>query len=190
MNEELAQCYFSQWMQFEEGMDNVICVTNTIECFRGKDDIWGPAVARNQELPAVYAISNMNRLVTYDGDKPWTNYTPTIVQYGSQDKWIWAKRKPTEPWAACLYPKTNIGFGVFSPVAADNVWNMGWVPKCKEADKAGGTEYSAPTMHFAPIANWKLGCDTKRTFRYWIIIGLLNDIREKVYKLHKQYPKG
>ena len=190
MNEELAKCTFSQWMQFEEGMKNVIRVTNTIECFRDKDDIWGSAVAVSQELPAVYAIRNMSRMVIYDGDKPWTNAPPNLVRYKSKDQWIWTKQKPTEPWAACVHPKTNIGFGVYSPAGANNIWNMGWTGRRKEADEKGGTEYSASTMHFASIAQWKLDRDTKRTFCYWIIIGQLDDIRSQVYQLHKQYPEG
>ncbi len=188
MNEELAKCYFSQWMQYEEGMDNVVRVTNTVECFRDKNDLWGPPVNASQELPAVYAIRNLSRLVIYDGDNPWTDDTPTKVQYGPNDHWIWVKRRPTEPWAACVDPKTNIGFGVYSPAGAGNTWNMGWVPKGKRQDKARGTEYSGPTMHFAPLANWKLGYDTHRTFRYWIIIGHLKDIRARVYELHRRYP--
>jgi hypothetical protein len=163
-------------------------VTNTIECFRDKDDIWGAGVSVSQELPAVYAIRNMNKMVIYDGDKPWTNDGLTTVRYGVKDNWIWSKQKPSEAWAACLYPKTNSGFGVYSPAGAGNVWNMGWTPKGEKADKAGGTEYSGSTMHFAPIAKWKLGRDTKRTFRYWIIIGGLDDIREKVYRLRGRYP--
>ncbi|MCF7956199.1 MAG: hypothetical protein K9M75_10380, partial [Phycisphaerae bacterium] len=36
MDEELAKCWFHQRMRFEDGFDNVIRVTNTIECFRDK----------------------------------------------------------------------------------------------------------------------------------------------------------
>jgi hypothetical protein len=182
MNEEEAKCYFSQWIQFEEGMDNVIRVTNTIECFRDKDDLWGTARTRSQELPAVYAIRNMSQMIIYNGDEPWTNDKLTIVKYGLKDKWIWTKQKPTEPWAACVYPDTNIGFGVYSPAGNGNTWNMGWV------GKANGTEYSGPTMHFAPIAQWKLDHNTKRTYHYWIIIGELEEIRNRVYQLHKLSP--
>ena len=181
MTEEIAQCYFHQSMQFEDGMDNVICVTNKIECFRDENDIWGEAASRNQELPAVYLIKNMNRLVIYDGDKPWQNDKLTDVTYGPDDKWIWVRRKPTEPWAACVNPVTNIGLGVYSPEGSGNTWNMGWV------GKPTGTEYDAATMHFAPINNWSLGRDTVKEFKYWIIIGELDNIRVRVYELHKKY---
>ncbi len=187
MNEELAKCTFSQQMQFEESMDNVVRVTNSIECFRDPNDLWGPAVPNSQELPAVYAIRNLSRLVIYDDDKPWTRDAMTTVKYGPKDTWIWAHRKPTEPWAACVDPKTNIGFGVYSPVCAGNTWNMGWTGKGKNNSK--GTEYSASTMHFAPLATWKLDRDTERTYRYWIIIGHINDIRDRAYQLHKKYSK-
>ena len=125
----------------------------------------------------------------YDGDKPWTNGAVTTVKYKPVDKWIWTRQKPTEPWAACLYPKTDLGFGVYSPECANSIWNMGWTGRGKDADKKGGTEYSAPTMHFAPLADWKLERNSKRTFRYWIIIGNLKDIRSRVHQLAKLYPE-
>ncbi|MCF7954477.1 MAG: hypothetical protein K9M75_01620, partial [Phycisphaerae bacterium] len=163
--------------------DNVIRVTNTIECFRDKDDMWGAAVDRAQELPAVYAIRDMSKMVYYDGDKPWTNGQLSTLKYGPKDTWIWAKRKPTEPWAACVYPDKNIGFAVYSPQCAGTTWNMGHVGKAK------GTEYSSATMHFAPLAKWELGHKTMKKYTYWIIIGELKDIRSKVYKLHKKHGK-
>ena len=184
MDEELAQCYFSQTIQFEKDLPNVIRVTNTIECFRDPNDIWGPAVNRSQEVPAVYAVRNMSKMVIYDGDKPWQNDTLTPILYGPEDKWIWTKQNPTEPWAACVYPETGFGFGLYSPIAANHTWNMGWV------GKGAGTEYSSATMHFAPIVQWKLGPQTCKTYSYWIIVGKLEDIRENVYRLHTLYPAG
>ena len=182
MTEEIAKCYFHQTMQFEDGMDNVICVTNKIECFRDADDLWDETLSRNQELPAVYPVRDLSRLVIYDGDKPWQNDKLTDVKYGPDEKWIWVRRKPTEPWAACVNPVTNIGLGVYSPEGIGNSWNMGWtgvLPMGKEKDAA--------TMHFAPINNWKLERDTVKEYKYWIIIGELESIRSRVYELYKKY---
>ncbi|AQQ72575.1 hypothetical protein SMSP2_02965 [Limihaloglobus sulfuriphilus] len=181
MNEELAKCRLHQWMSFEKGMDNVIRVKNTIECFRGSDDIWGPPQARSQELPAVYAIRSMSKLVIYDGDKPWRNKPLTTVKYGPDDDWIWTRQSPTEPWAACIDPKTGIGLGIYSPETG-KTWNMGWV-----GSAGGGGEFDAATMHFAPLAQWKLGPDSSKSYTYWIIIGKLEVIREKVYNLHFKF---
>jgi len=184
MNEELAQCHFSQSMQFEAGMDNVVCVTNTISCFRDPNDLWGPPIPLSQELPAVYAIRNLSRMVIYNGDTPWTNDTLTQVEYGPGDTNIWTRQKPTEPWAACVDPLTQRGLGVYSPAGAGNTWNMGWVGPEK------GTEYSYATMHFAPLASWSLAPDSRRTYRYWIILGNLTEIRHRAYQLHTRYPNG
>jgi hypothetical protein len=184
MNEELARCHFSQSMQFEAAMNNVVCVTNTIVCFRNPNDPWGPPAARSQELPAVYAIRNLSRMVIYDGDKPWTNDALTSVQYGPADTWIWTRQKPTEPWAACVDPVTQRGLGVYSPAGTGNTWNMGWV------GPEEGTEYSGATMHFAPLASWSLAPDSHRTYRYWIILGNLTEIRNRAYQLHTRYPNG
>ncbi len=182
MNEELASCHFSQSMQFEAGMDNVVCVSNTINCFRDPNDLWGPPAPRSQELPAVYAIRKLSRMVIYDGDRPWTNDTLTPVQYGPEDTWIWTRQKPTEPWAACVDPVTQRGLGVYSPAGTGNTWNMGWV------GPAEGTEYSPATMHFAPLASWSLAPDSRRIYRYWIILGDLEEIRRRAYQLHTRYP--
>lgn len=184
MNEELARCHFTQSMQFEADMDNVVCVTNTIICFRDPNDPWGPPAARSQELPAVYAIRNLSRMVIYDGDKPWTNDALTTVQYKPGDTRIWTRQKPTEPWAACVDPVTQRGLGVYSPTGYGNTWNMGWVgPK-------EGTEYSAATMHFAPLASWSLAPDSHRTYRYWIILANLTEIRGRAYELNTRYPNN
>jgi hypothetical protein len=183
MNEELAKCRLHQWMRFEKDMDNVIRVKNTIECFRDNDDIWGPPQARSQELPAVYAIRSMSKMVIYDGDKPWQNRPLTTVEYGPDDNWIWTRQSPAEPWAACIDPETGIGLGIYSPETG-NTWNMGWV------GDGGGGEFDAATMHFAPLAQWKLGPDSIKSYTYWIIIGKLEDIREKVYNLHFKFNSG
>jgi hypothetical protein len=185
MNEEPAQCYFSQRMEFEEGMNNVVCVTSTIECFRDKEDRWGPPTPLHQELPAVYAIRNLSRMVIYDANEPWTHDALTVVQYGKEDTWIWTRQKPTEPWAACVHPQTHIGLGVYSPEGRNSTWNMGWT-----GQEPAGTEYSAAPMHFAPLAEWTLDWSTRRSWRYWIIIGHLDDIRSRVYQLHERYPEG
>lgn len=178
MNGELAKCYMYQWVEFEPGKENVLHVRNKLECFRDKGDIWGEPRGLSQELPAVYPIRNMSKMVIYDGKEPWANKPLTLVKYTAKDTWIWTKQNPTEPWAACLYPKTNSGLGVYSPSATET-WNMGWV-----GDK--GTEFSGPTMHFAPISKWKLAHNTVKEFEYWIIVGEISEIRKRVYCLHKQ----
>jgi hypothetical protein len=177
MDGELAKCYMYQWVEFEQGSENVVHVRNKLECFRDEHDIWGGKRLLAQELPAVYAIRNMSKMVIYDGAEPWQNKPLTRVRYSDKDDWIWTKQNPTEPWAACLYPETNFGLGVYSPTATQT-WNMGWVGE-------KGTEFSSATMHFAPIDKWELSHDTIKEFEYWIIVGKIDDIRSKVYGLRR-----
>jgi hypothetical protein len=178
MDGELAKCYMYQWVEFEQGNENVIHVKNKLECFRDEQDIWDGPRPLSQELPAVYAIRNMGKMVIYDGSEPWHNKPLSRVKYTDKDNWIWTRQNPTEKWAACLFPDTNFGLGVYSP-SADQAWNMGWVGE-------KGTEFSGATMHFAPIAKWELSHNTIKEFEYWIIVGKIDDIRRQVYRLHSE----
>ena len=36
------------------------------------DDIWDQVTPKRQELPAVYLIRDLSKVVTYLGDDPWT----------------------------------------------------------------------------------------------------------------------
>jgi|GEM_PF-283608 len=181
---EKGKAWMDQWNQFEPGMSNVIRVTCRLTCFRDADDVWGGAVNRHQELPAVYLIRKLNKTVTYQGANPWTNDTAEIVSAEpTTSGFIWRKYYPSEGWIAMVNPTTDTGVGIYRPIGT-TLWNVG------STGKAPGTANSSQTMHMAPIRTMKLDRDSIMVYRYWIIFGTPATIRSRVYELHNRYPGG
>ncbi len=176
MDKELAKATMQQWMQFEQGMNNVIRVDNRLVSWRQKKDIWGEPVFRHQECPAVYLIRDMEKVVFYDGDKPWQNDPLTVVTEHSGPPW--QKYYPKENWIACVYPSNNFGVGIYSTYD-DQFWYVGSV------GSSGGAK-SAATMHIAAINGKSLDYDTVWSYTYWIIIGDIDTIRARAYQIRNR----
>ncbi len=95
-----------------------------------------------QELPAVYTISRLWRLMSYTGDKPFTGDTLTHVSNDWRKPWPWTRFMATERWAA-LVDDTQWGLGVFKD---DGGEFHGGVHGDGRSDdpKHGSTAYVAP----------------------------------------------
>lgn len=180
---EKAKAWMDQWNQFEPGMDDVIRVTCRFTCFRDPDDVWGEPRLRHQELPAVYLIRSLSKVVTYQGNSPWTNDPVEDVTSGIIPGPPWFQHFPTEHWVAMVDPATNIGIGVYSPMG-DLFWWVG-----ATGNPPGGPT-SSQTMHMAPIRSLSLGRDSIMVYRYWMIHGNLATIRSRIYELHGLHPGG
>jgi hypothetical protein len=66
----------------------------------------------SQELPAVYTISKLHRLMSYTGETPFTGDTITRVTNDWRAPWPWTRFVGTERWAA-LVGDDDWGLGVF-----------------------------------------------------------------------------
>lgn len=178
---ERGKCWMDQWNEFEPGMENVIRVTCRLVTFRDPDDIWGGAVGKHQELPAVYLIRSLSKIVTYQGGSPWTGAATEEFSYTPGPPW--QKGYPTEHWVAMVNPANNIGVGLYSPIGT-TLWNIG-----ATGNPPGGPT-SPATMHMAPVRTMRLDRDSIMVYRYWLIHGDLATIRSRVYELHERYPGG
>lgn len=178
---EQGRCWMDQWNEFEPGMDDVVRVTCRLICFRDADDVWGAARNRHQELPAVYLIRSLSKIVTYQGDVPWADDATELFPYTPGPPW--QRCYPTEHWVAMVDPATDIGVGLFSP-AGTTLWNVG-----ATGNPPGGPT-SSQTMHMAPVRGVKLDRDSILVYRYWLIHGDLTTIRSRAYELHARYPGG
>lgn len=181
---EKAQAWIDQWNQFEPNKPNVIRITCRFTCFRDADDPWSVNAPSHQELPAVYLVRDLSKVVTYQGDSPWTNAPVENVTSNIIPGPPWHRHYPSENWVAMVNPSTNIGVGVYSPFG-DLFW---WVGATGSSPTGGPT--SGATMHMAPIRTIRLGRDSILAYRYWMIYGDLNTIRERVYQLRELYPNG
>jgi hypothetical protein len=95
-----------------------------------------------QELPAVYTISKLWRLISYTGDKPFTEDKLTHVTNDWHKPWPWTRFVATERWAA-LVDDSDWGLGVFKD---DSGEFHGGVHGDGRSDdpKHGSTAYVAP----------------------------------------------
>lgn len=131
---------------------------------------------RGQELPAVYTNGPWYRLMTYTGDKPFTNdkleQRPAVF--------MWTSWQSTENWAALL-DDHDFGLGIWHP--GDTAFVGGFAGK----PGAGGPK-DGPTGYIAPVLNEVIDWNIDYDYRYTLILGSLDEIREYVYK-HTPRPK-
>lgn len=178
---EKAKAWIDQWNQFEPDMPDVIRVTCRFTCFRDPADIWDGPLSRHQELPAVYLIRSLSKVVTYQSANPWTNDAVGVSTITPGPPWI--QHFPTENWVAMVNPATDVGVGVYSPFG-----NLFWWVGATGSPPGGPT--SSQTMHMAPIRSLALGHDSILAYRYWLIHGDLETIRERIYQLRYRHPHG
>jgi hypothetical protein len=170
MPDEEAKAEMEQDTEFVRGMPNVVMVRNRLTCKRAKDDKWGDAVPRHQELPACYFTSRFRNVEMYLGGGKWES----------------VKQPPGPPWGKAE-PPLNImgcfaddgqGIVVFCP-ASDLHWNFG--PHEKYDPGAKPTDDSC--MHLAPIGVAKLGPQSILEYSYWIIVGEKSAIEPRLETL-------
>jgi hypothetical protein len=180
---EKAKSWIDQWNQFEPGMPDVIRVTCRFTCFRDVDDVWTEVRPRHQELPAIYLIRSLSKVVTYQGASPWTNAPVEDVTSNIVPGPPWIRHNPSENWVAMVNPTTNVGVGVYSPFG-----NLFWWVGATGNPPGGPT--NSQTMHMAPLRAMSLGRDSILAYRYWMIHGNIETIRQRIYQLRELYPHG
>lgn len=174
MPNEEAEALMEQSTEFVQDMPNAVEVRNRLVCKRAKDDKWGNAVPRHQELPACYFNSKFHNVEIYLGD----------------GKWEEVKQVPGPPWGRA-HPKLHImgcfadngqGIALFSP-AADQHWNFGphekFTPTAKPMDNQ--------CMHMAPIGLVNLGSQTTLEYRYWMVMGSKSEIEPRLDAMLEKY---
>jgi len=157
-------------------MGNVLKVHCKLTCHR-TDTIYGEGNLVDQELPAVYPISALSNLYSYFGRKPFTNDTisnPAVVFLSSG---FWGKYpEVTENWMAFVN-NDKWGMGVYNSRCTYFIAGM--------AGKPGGETKDGSTSYIAPVKKEVLNKNSVYEYDYYIIIGTLDEIRDKVYKLNE-----
>ena len=150
-------------------------VHNKLTCSR-TDTIYSEGVINDQELPAVYPISSLKNLYSYFGKNPFINDTvsnPDVVFLASG---FWGRYpEVTENWMAFV-DDNNWGMGVYNSKCTEFLAGM--------AGKPGGETKDGSTSYIAPIKKEVLNKNSVYEYDYYIIIGTLNEIRKKIYKLN------
>jgi hypothetical protein len=156
---------------------NVLKVRCKLTCHR-TDSIYGEGILVDQELPAVYPISALSNLYSYLGSKPFTKDSiskPTVKFL--QDS-FWGKYPTvTERWMA-FADSSGWGMGVYNSGCTEFLAGI--------AGKPGGESKDGSTSYIAPVKKERLYKNSIYEYEYYIIIGKVEEIREKVYQLHNQ----
>jgi hypothetical protein len=137
--------------------------------------------ARRQEMPAVYTNAKWYKLVSYTGSKPFTKDSPEIIVDKDDGKgWPWIGFTASENWAALL-DKDNYGLGVYNPSTCCFIGGF-------FGEKGEGGCSDPPTGYISPVQPEILDWNIVYDYSYSLIVGTLDDIREKVYKLQIKCP--
>ncbi len=167
LNNEPGECTFESWIVLR---GSTVEVMNRIT--NRRIDLTQYS-ARTQELPAVYTNAPWYHLMTYVGDRPYTNDKVTeIPQHPWGKDGPWTSFQATESWAAML---------------DDQGWGIGvWAPETKSISggfvgKPGfGGSSDGPTGYIAPNLNEILDSNIRYDNHYVLILGNLPSIRRYV----------
>lgn len=166
-----GDCTFETWIKLDGPVAHVRCrLTNA-----RKDKTVYPA--RHQELPAVYPIAALGKLVTYNGDRPFTGARVSEIKGPGNP---WTGFGATEHWAACI-DNTNRGVGVIHPGVERFLGGYH-----RPAGVEGNGAMSDPTGYIAPIRSVAIKHDTVFEYEYQLVLGTLKEIRARVYRDHEQ----
>ena len=177
MNDKPAQAIIEQWNILDSNAIKVHC---KLVC-RRTDSIYGDNIADDQELPAVYPISTLDNLYTYLGNLPFREdkvNNPNVVNLSSG---FWGRySNVSEHWMAFLNNK-KWGMGVYNPECTNFLAGMAGSP--------GGQATDGSTSYIAPVKKVILNNNSIYEYNYYIIIGNLDQIRNKVYELNSTHCK-
>jgi hypothetical protein len=128
--------------------------------------------ARHQEMPAVFVDRTLYKMAFYNGTQPWTDDALQFVDpviHGSRVGNDYYKNL-SEKWVAYFNPATGIGLGVYTPTAeqvtAYRVGNNNLTPA------------KSDTSYFAPLMTKTLTKGVTYSYKSYIKIGTLNEIRD------------
>ena len=169
-----GQCTFESWITLS---NNVAVVSNRLVNLR--TDTAQQFHFADQELPAVYTVGTLWRLVSYAGYAPFTGdrltnlpLTPQVIPPH------WQYWNATENWAA-LVNSNNWGLGIYHPGSA---WFVGGFLGTPGA----GGPHDDPTGYIAPIKDEILDTNIVYSYSYDLILGTVSQIRDWVYSQPRQ----
>jgi hypothetical protein len=133
-----------------------------------------------QELPAVYTISRLSRLMSYTGDKPFTQDALTHVTNDWRKPWPWTRFVATERWAA-LVDDAGWGLGVFKDDGGEFHGGI-------HGDARSDDPKHASTAYVAPIHRENFDYNIVYEHQTEFVVGNLVDIRKRCNEMATRTP--
>jgi hypothetical protein len=164
LDNEPGECVFESWITLDGNVAHVASrLTNR------RSDLTQYS-GRSQELPAIYTNGPYYRLMTYNGDRPFTGDSlAQIPQKPPGSGFPWTPWQATENWAA-LVDDSGWGLGVCEPGLYKFLGGFSGSP-------GKGGPKDAPTGYIAPLHVDILDHDIVYGYRYDLILGTLAEIR-------------
>lgn len=162
---DLPEVTMEQWIE----LDGPIVHVRYKMTYTGKDE----HPKTTQEIPAVFVEPELDTLVLYDGDRPWTG----DALHRSKPGWPNESRKIAENWAAYV-GEDGRGVGAYVP-ASDHLtcYRFG-----KGGSKSGACSYFAPLTEFAIAPNFSFEYDL------YLTVGSVEEIRNRFAEIHRAGP--
>jgi hypothetical protein len=169
-----GDCLFETWTSLDGAM-----VHMRYRCTNQRSDktAYHPG---SQELPAVYTISRLGRLMSYTGNKPFTQDALTQVTNDWRKPWPWTRFVATERWAA-LVDSDGWGLGVFKNDGGE--FHGGVYGDSRSDDPKHDS-----TAYVAPIHQENFDHNIIYEHRTEFMVGRLSDIRKRFNELATRKP--
>ena len=174
LNNVPGECVFETWTTLEGPVIHM-----RYRCTNQRADLTAYRPCP-QELPAVYTISKLWRLMSYTGDKPFTQDKLTHVTNDWRKPWPWTRFVATERWAA-LVNDANWGLGVFKEDGGE--FHGGIHGDARSDDPKHGS-----TAYVAPIHMENLDHNIVYEHRTEFVVGTLAEIRHRFNFMATQTP--
>ncbi len=172
MKNKPAEAEMEQWNILD---GNILKVRCKLTCHR-TDNAFAENIADSQELPAVYPISSLSNLYAYIANSPFANDSISHLDVVKLESGFWGKYpNVSEHWMAFV-DSNKFGLGVYSPICTSFLAGM--------AGKSGGEYNDAGTSYIAPTKKEIINKNSVFEFSYNVIIGTVDEIRNKVYKIN------
>jgi hypothetical protein len=141
--------------------------------------------AKHQEMPALYTNGPWYKLIAYTGNAPFTGAPlTTLVDKGDNKGWPWLSFYSPERWAA-LVNEQGKGVGIYQPDVTR--FTAGFAGGDRKKGTGGPKE--GPTGYIAPIAFCLLDANIDWTYKAYLIVGSVDEIRGFVRNSHPR-PAG
>jgi len=173
LNQVPGDCTFESWLELDGAVVKARARLNNARM----DRTLYPA--RLQELPAVYANAAFHRVVSYQGDRPFTNAPATPVP-AARSGHPWSFWTGTEGWSALLN-EADWGLGLITPGRVD--FTGGFAGRPGPNDTRGNS-----TGYLAGQGLEILDANIVYEFRYELVLGSLQAIRERAAQARAQGP--
>ncbi len=174
MNDKPAEAEMEQWTTLK---GNVLEVRNRLTCHR-TDAIYGDSILCDQELPAVYPVSALKNLYTYQGEAPFTKEEVQQLTVINLSSGFWG-----------IYNGVSENWMAFTD---DSGWGMVvYNPKCTKflaglSGVTGKESKDGSTSYIAPVRKEMLTKNCVYEYKYYILVGSLKEMRATIYKLHRK----